>query len=77
LKIQAQNDKLINLYISTYQLHATLDKTEVCSTINEILINLIGAEEFFVSMFDDEKENLQIIICECNDAFKEEETMSC
>jgi len=33
----------MNLYVATYQLHATLDPAEVQETIAEIAINLLGA----------------------------------
>src|SRR5256885_16257872 len=36
----------MNLYVATYQLHATLDPSEVQATIAEIAINLLGAEQF-------------------------------
>ncbi len=41
-----QGGRLMNLYVATYQLHATLDPAEVQATIAEIAINLLGAEQF-------------------------------
>jgi len=41
-----QVGRLMNLYVATYQLHATLDPGEVQATIAEIAINLLGAERF-------------------------------
>jgi GAF domain-containing protein len=41
-----QVGRLMNLYVATYQLHATLDPAEVQSTIAEIAVNLLGAERF-------------------------------
>lgn len=38
--------RLMNLYVATYQLHATLMPIEVQRTIAEIAINLLGAEQF-------------------------------
>ena len=38
--------RLMNLYVATFQLHATLDPNEVQETIAEIAINLLGAERF-------------------------------
>jgi nitrate/nitrite-specific signal transduction histidine kinase len=43
---EQQTGRLMNLYVATYQLHATLDPVEVQSTIAEITINLLGAERF-------------------------------
>lgn len=41
-----QRGRLMNLYVATYQLHATLDIQEVTSTIAEIARELLGAEKF-------------------------------
>jgi len=41
-----QGGRLMNLYVATYQLHATLDPAEVQATIAEIAINLLGAQQF-------------------------------
>lgn len=38
--------RLMNLYVATFQLHATLEPEEVQETIAEIAINLLGAERF-------------------------------
>jgi GAF domain-containing protein len=43
---EQQVGRLMNLYVATYQLHATLDPAEVQSTIGEIATNLLGAERF-------------------------------
>jgi nitrate/nitrite-specific signal transduction histidine kinase len=43
---EQQSSKLMNLYVATYQLHASLDPEEVRSTIAEIAANLLGAESF-------------------------------
>lgn len=43
---EQQIGRLMNLYVATYQLHATLDPAEVQATIAEIAINLLGAERF-------------------------------
>ena len=43
---ERQLSQLMNLYVATYQLHATLDVAEVRATIGEIAINVLGAEDF-------------------------------
>ena len=43
---EQQTGRLMNLYVATYQLHATLDPGEVQSTIAEIATDLLGAERF-------------------------------
>ena len=57
VEIEEENNMLANLYIASYQLHSTLDFKEVLKIIQEIVINLIGAEEFGVLLLD-EKTNL-------------------
>jgi hypothetical protein len=51
---ERQTSRLMNLYVATYQLHATLDPIEVQQTIAEIVINLLGAEKFLLLLRRDE-----------------------
>src|SRR5437867_12212568 len=44
IEIEEQNNNLANLYVASYQLHSTLDYREVLRIVQEIVINLIGAE---------------------------------
>lgn len=53
IEIEAENNNLANLYIASYQLHSTLDFREVLQIITEIIINLIGAEEFAILLMDE------------------------
>jgi transcriptional regulator with GAF, ATPase, and Fis domain len=48
IEVESQNNNLANLYVASYQLHSTLDRTEVVSAIKEIVINLIGSEELAI-----------------------------
>lgn len=57
VEIEEENNNLANLYIASYQLHSILDFDDVLRVISEIIINLIGAEEFAV-MLTDEKTGL-------------------
>ena len=52
VEIETENNNLANLYIASYQLHSTLDFKEVLQIIMEIVINLIGAEEFSVLSYN-------------------------
>ncbi len=47
-EIEKQNNDLANLYVASYRLHSTLDRQEVISVIEEIIINLIGSEELAI-----------------------------
>ena len=51
-----QGGRLMNLYVATYQLHATHDPPEVQATIAEIAITLLGAERFVLLLRRDEEE---------------------
>ena len=64
VEIEAENNNLANLYIASYQLHSTLDFPEVLQIINEIVINLIGGEEFVVMLFDENTGRLEVVATE-------------
>jgi hypothetical protein len=57
-----QAGRLMNLYVATYQLHATLDPAEVQETIAEIAINLLGAARFVLLLKRDEGGELEIAL---------------
>lgn len=52
IEIEEENNNLANLYIASFQLHSTLNFREVLQIIQEIVINLIGAETFCVYVLD-------------------------
>lgn len=64
VEIEEENNNLANLYIASYQLHSTLDYREVLQIITEIIINLIGAEEFAVMLLDEKTEVLSTVAAE-------------
>jgi len=59
-EVEHQVGRLMTLYVATYQLHATLDPADVQSTIAEITVNLLGAEQFALLLRDDEANVLEI-----------------
>lgn len=59
-----QGGRLMNLYVATYQLHATLEPAEVQETIAEIAINLLGADQFVLLLRRDEGEGYEIALLE-------------
>lgn len=59
-----QGGRLMNLYVATYQLHATLEPAEVQATIAEIAINLLGADQFVLLLRRDEGEGYEIALRE-------------
>ncbi|MEO8379117.1 MAG: GAF domain-containing protein [Acidobacteriota bacterium] len=43
-----QNASLANLYVSSYMLHSSLDRAEVLSGMAQIIINIVGSEDYAV-----------------------------
>ena len=64
VEIEDENSNLANLYIASYQLHSTLDFREVLQIITEIIINLIGAEQFAILLLDEKSQVLQAVASE-------------
>lgn len=64
MEIEAENNQLANLYIASYQLHSTLDFAEVLQVISEIIINLIGAEQFAILLLEEKTGRLQPVMSE-------------
>ncbi len=64
VEIENENNMLANLYIASYQLHSTLDFKEVLQVILEIVINLIGAEEFSILLLDEKTTKLEAVASE-------------
>lgn len=64
LEIEEENNNLANLYVASYQLHSTLDLSEVLKIVIEIVINLIGAEVFAVYVLDEKTSSLEPVASE-------------
>ena len=56
--VEEQNESLANLYVASYQLHSTLNPEEVVLCIKEILMNMVGSEEFGLFLVDEETREL-------------------
>ena len=46
--VEQQCTSLANLYVATFKLHGSLERSEVLSAISEIVVNLVGCENFGV-----------------------------
>jgi len=64
VEIEEENNNLANLYVASYQLHSTLDPSEVLRVIVEIVINLIGAEIFCVYVCPEDSDVLEPVAAE-------------
>src|SRR5438128_10852459 len=67
VEIEEQNNNLANLYVASYQLHSTLDFREVIQIVQEIIINLVGAESFAILLLDEKTNELKAIAYEGDD----------
>lgn len=52
VEVEQRNNDLANLYVASYRLHGTLDREQILTAIQEIIINLIGCEE--IAIFETE-----------------------
>ncbi len=48
IRTESQAAQLANLYVATYQLHASLDESDVRAAVADIAVNLLGAESFTI-----------------------------
>ena len=76
IEIEEQNNNLANLYVASYQLHSTLDFREVIQIVQEIVINLIGAEAFAILLLDEKTNELRTIASEGDDVMPGVERIS-
>ena len=68
IEVEEQNNNLANLYVASYQLHSTLDFREVVQIVQEIVINLVGAQSFAILLRDEKTNELKTIASEGEDA---------
>ena len=61
---EASYHNLVSLYVATHQLHSTMSVPGVLSTVQEIVINLIGAEVFVIYLLDDKTRSLTPVAAE-------------
>jgi hypothetical protein len=61
LQIEKQNSDLTNLIVASQSLHASLDRRQVLSSIQEIIINLLGSEELAVFEVSNDGKQLDLV----------------
>ena len=47
-EVETHNANLANLYVASHQLHGTLDRRAILEALQEIVVNLIGSEQFAI-----------------------------
>jgi hypothetical protein len=60
-EISEENESLASLYVASCRLHSTLDPSDVTEIVCEILIELVGAEEFGLLLLDERRNELSLI----------------
>lgn len=48
VEVEEQNNNLASLFVASHQLHQTMNRHEVLTALQEIIINLIGSEDFAI-----------------------------
>lgn len=61
VEIQEQNEALTNLYVASQRLHATFELEKVEEIITDILVEMVGAEEFGLLLLDESKRELRVL----------------
>ena len=54
LELEELNSSMMSMYVSSFQLHATLDLQEVVRVMEEILVNFIGANAYAILLDEDD-----------------------
>jgi hypothetical protein len=62
IEAEQMASRIMSLYVATYQLHSTLDPTEVTDAIGEIAIDLLGAESFALLVRENGESPIQIAL---------------
>jgi hypothetical protein len=60
LRMEEQNNNLGNLFVASCQLHSTLDYAEAVRIVQDIVINLIGAEAFHLLSVNERTGRLEV-----------------
>lgn len=58
--LQEKQAALSSLYAASYELHASLELSEVLETLTEIVVNLLGSESFAIYLTDEKLSALQV-----------------
>jgi len=66
-EIEEEHNNLANLYIASYQLHATMGFRDIVQVVAEIVINLVGVQRFAIYFADDQTRTLVPLFAEGQD----------
>ena len=60
-EIEQQNSDLASLYVASYRLHETIERSEVIAVIEEIVVNMIGSEELAIFELDNDTGKFNLV----------------
>ena len=60
-ELEKQNENFMNLFVSSCQIHSSLDEEIILLTMQEIALHMVGAEVFSVWMVDQGSGSLEIV----------------
>ncbi len=66
-----QHAAMVMLFVSSERLHASLEPHEVATSIWEILVNLVGAEEFCIAVRDGDGKDAPLALVRCEQVDEE------
>lgn len=59
--LEKQNESFMNLFVSSCQIHSSLDEEYILLTMQEIALHMVGAEVFSMWMIDQQTGEMEII----------------
>jgi hypothetical protein len=62
LELEELNSDLANLYVAIHRIHSSLDREQVLTAIQEVIVNQIGSEEFAILERDDDGARLWVAV---------------
>ncbi|MEW5854768.1 MAG: GAF domain-containing protein [Myxococcota bacterium] len=60
-ELEEMNSAMMSMYVSSYQLHASLDPDRVINIVKEIVINFVGGEEFAILLREEDSEDFDVV----------------
>ena len=60
-ELEKQNENFMNLFVSSCQIHSSLDEEYILLTMQDIVLHMVGAEVFSVWMVDQDGGSLEIL----------------
>jgi nitrate/nitrite-specific signal transduction histidine kinase len=59
--VSDESEHLSNLYVASHRLHSSLEPAQVTEILCEILVDLVGAQQFGLMLLDEGKDELNLV----------------